>query len=131
MLFWKDNCFDRLKHLVETDFGEKWENLQPFIKFKTLENMLVNNDSDAQAVVRAEVIYCPFFFREYIKFSLDKLPSHLKKSIKHPIYLLCAFTDYASLSAWLQLLPIFKMIPIFITTGKADLIGILEKCFNT
>jgi hypothetical protein len=95
MQYWKDKTFERFVELIQTDLHDKWDNIKPFVRFRTIKNLLVTekDTEDEEKNARADVIYCPMFFREDITLSLDKLPSHLKKSINRPNYLLCVFTD--------------------------------------
>lgn len=131
MQYFKDQAFERCKKLISEDLVENWDSLKNYISFRNIKNFMVEETEESENdITRADVIYCPFFFQEDIKFSFNKLPSHLKKKIKKPKYLICIFTDYPSLKSWLNLLPIFKMIPIFVTSGKKDLLHILDESFN-
>ena len=144
MSYWKNIVIRRFKTLIETDFGDSWSNLSKAVEFSTIEEILVNKNksTDQAEKVRAQIIYSPLFFKQDLIFNLDKLPSSLKRSIRQPKYLLCIFTDYPTLKSWLNLLPIFKLIPIFIVSSKGNLIesmnhgidgeaGNIEEMFRT
>ena len=130
--YWRKVAFFRFKELIETDFGESYDTLKDSIRFSDMRNLLVSKrDKEREGKIRAHVIYAPFFFKEDITFKLDQLPSSLKREIKEPKYLLCIFTDYQSLKGWLNLLPIFKLIPIFIVSSKQELESSISDCLKS
>lgn len=115
---------------IEFDLGDSWDNLKTAVKFVSLEKLLSGNLDENMPKQRALLIFEPFFFIENYEFKLEKLSSKLKKTIKEPVYFVTIFTDITSIQAYLDLLPVFKLVTRFVVKNKLILDNFLEGNFE-
>jgi len=128
MKIWWERLMRKAERIISEDLKKPYAELECDMKFSKAENIFAESESP----INAHLILEPLFYKNFVRDNFDYYKENKGSlgHINHPKYIICVFTSEEMALEWLELLPTFKIIPLFVVDWNSQLIKYLQDKYD-